>query len=104
VSDGYTVEPDDIRAHVANINSLIERFETVRSASAAITQADDAFGPLCAWIAPLLEEKHGDVDELIDQGKHNLETHVAALNASADLYEDTDTASASDLDGLAGEL
>lgn len=104
MSDSYAVEPDDIRAHAANINSLIERFETVRSASAAITQADDAFGPLCAWIAPLLEEKHGDVDELIDQGKHNLETHVAALSKSADLYEDSDGAAASDLDGLAGEL
>jgi len=104
MSDGYAVDPENLRAHTAHINSLIERFEAVRSASAAVTQADDAFGPLCAWIAPLLEEKHGDVDELIDQGKHNLESHVTALNASADLYEDADSSVASDIDDLAEEL
>ncbi|THV40806.1 type VII secretion target [Glycomyces buryatensis] len=104
MSDRLSVDPEDLRTHTSHIQGLIERFEAVRSASTAITQADDAFGPLCEWIAPILEEKHAMVDARIDQGKRNLEGHVTALNATAESYEDADASAASDLDNIAGEL
>jgi uncharacterized protein YukE len=104
MSESLSVDPGELREHVSHLQGLIDRIATVRSASTAITQADDAFGPLCAWIAPILEEKHGDTDELIDQARYNLETHVTELNATADAYEEADAAAASDLDELAGEL
>lgn len=98
------VDPYELRNHSGHLQGLIARIESVRSASAAISQADDAFGPLCAWMAPILEEKHGETDVLIDQAKANLETHVTELGASADAYEEADASAASDFDGLSGEL
>jgi uncharacterized protein YukE len=98
------VDPQELRTHSAHIQDLVSRIESVRSASSAIAQADDAFGPLCAWMAPILEEKHGDTDTLIDQAKANLETHVTELGATADAYEEADAAAASDFDGLSGAL
>jgi uncharacterized protein YukE len=104
VSDRLDVDPEALRQHASRINGLKERIQMVRDASGSIAQADDAFGPLCEWIAPILEEKHGHVDELIDQGIHNLETHVTALNGSADDYETADADAASDFENLAGEM
>jgi hypothetical protein len=98
------VDPQELRTHSTHLQGLIARIETVRSASTAITQAGDAFGPLCAWMAPILEEKHGETDALIDQAKANLETHVTELGATADAYEEADSAAATDFGGLSGEL
>lgn len=104
MSTSIDVDPEELRNHSAHIQSLIDRIATVRAASTAISQADDAFGPLCEWIAPILEEKHGQTDELIDQAKSNLETHVTALNTTADAYEEADASAAAELDGLAGAM
>ena len=104
MSDRFDVDPEALRHHASRIDGLIQRIQMVRDASGSIAQADSAFGPLCEWIAPILEEKHGHVDELIDQGIHNLETHVTALNGSADDYETADADATSDFQNLAGEL
>jgi uncharacterized protein YukE len=104
VSSSLDVDPEALRLHASRIAGLAQRIQTVRDASGAIAQADSAFGPLCEWIAPILEEKHGHVDELIDQGIHNLETHVTALNGSAEDYETADADVASGFESLAGEL
>jgi hypothetical protein len=104
VSGSLDVDPETLRLHASRINGLIQRIQTVRDASGSIAQADSAFGPLCEWIAPILEEKHGHLDELVDQGIHNLETHVTALNGSADDYDAADAEAASEFENLGGEL
>ncbi len=104
MSAGIEVDPEELRAHASNLHELIQRFENVRSASAAIAEAPEAFGPLCEWMAGILEEKHALVDPLIDQGKANLDSHVDAINECAAAYEDSDVAAAKDLDDLFGEI
>lgn len=104
MSSGIEVDPEELRTHAGNIDGLMARFETVKAASAQITAAPDAFGPLCEWMAGILEEKHQMVEPLIDKGRDNLGTHVEALRTCADLYEESDASAGSDFDKLGGDF
>lgn len=104
MSGGIEVDPEELRAHAGHIDGLVQRFATVKSASAQITAAPDAFGPLCEWMAGILEEKHQLVEPLFDQAIRSLGTNVEALRTCADVYEESDADAAGDLDGLSGEL
>ncbi|MBO3733461.1 type VII secretion target [Glycomyces niveus] len=104
MSSGIQVDPEELRTHAGHIDSLIARFETVKAASAQITAAPDAFGPLCEWMAGILEDKHQMVEPLFDKGKSNLGTHVEALRTCADLYEESDASAGGDFDKLGGEI
>ena len=86
------------------IDGLIARYEAVKAASAQITAAPDAFGPLCEWMAGILEDKHQMVEPLFERGASNLGTHVEALRTCADLYEESDAGSAEDFSRLSGDL
>lgn len=104
MSNGIEVDPEELRTHAGHIDGLIQRYETVKAASAAITAAPDAFGPLCEWMAGILEEKHQLVEPLFDKGRNNLDTHVQALRTCADLYEESDASAGSDFEKLSGGL
>lgn len=90
----FTVVPDQIRAHAANVDSVLGRFDAVRAASAHIAQDDQAYGLLCGWISGILEGKHTRQDELIAKVAENLRLVSAMLRANADDYESTDQAGA----------
>jgi uncharacterized protein YukE len=104
VSGGIEVDPEELRTHAAHIESLVQRIETVKSAAAEITAAPDAFGPLCEWMAGILEAKHQMVEPLFDQGMQSLGSNVEALRTCADVYEESDTTAAGDLGKLNGEM
>lgn len=104
MSAGIEVDPEELRTHAGHIDGLIARYEAVKAASAQITAAPDAFGPLCEWMAGILEDKHQMVEPLIERGASNLGTHVEALRTCADLYEESDAGSAEDFSRLSGEL
>lgn len=104
MSGGIEVDPEELRVHAAHLDGLIQRFETVKAAAAQISASPDAFGPLCEWMAGILEEKHQMVEPLFDQGMTSLGSNADALRACADVYEDADAVTAGDLDKLGGEL
>lgn len=104
MSSGIEVDPEELRTHAGHIDGLIQRFEAVKAASAHISAAPDAFGPLCEWMAGILEEKHQMIEPLFDKGASNLGTHVEALRTCADLYDDSDASAASDFGRLSGGL
>ncbi|WP_026923209.1 type VII secretion target [Glycomyces arizonensis] len=104
MSGGIEVDPEELRTHATHIDGLVQRIETVKSAAAQITAAPDAFGPLCEWMAGILEEKHQMVEPLFDQGMQSLGSNAEALRVCADVYEDSDAAGAGDLDKLNGEM
>lgn len=104
MSSGIEVDPEELRTHAGNIDGLIQRYETVKAASAQITAAPDAFGPLCEWMAGILEEKHQMIEPLFDKGAGNLGTHVEALRTCADLYEESDAGTASEFGRLSGGM
>ncbi|MEV3935040.1 type VII secretion target [Glycomyces sp. NPDC049804] len=102
MSGGIEVDPEELRTHAGHIDGLIQRFETVQAASAEITAAPDAFGPLCEWMAGILEDKHQMVEPLFGKGISNLGTHVEALRTCAELYEESDAGAGSEFDRLSG--
>ncbi|MGH3860121.1 type VII secretion target [Actinokineospora sp.] len=99
MAEQFTVVPDQIRAHAANVAAVLARFEAVKGASQAIAQDDEAYGTLCGWISGLLEGKHTRQDELFAKVAENLRLVTAALTANADAYEDTEDTNTSALGG-----
>ncbi|OLF16202.1 type VII secretion target [Actinophytocola xanthii] len=90
MSDGYTVEIDQLRRHASNLDALRERFAAVKAASAHISQDDQAYGLLCGWISGVLEGRHRKQDELIAYVEENLGLAATSLRDSADAYEELD--------------
>jgi hypothetical protein len=87
MSDGFTTDPDELRAHAANVDALRERFGDVKAASSHITQDDQAYGLLCGWISGILEARHQKQDELIGKVEENLSLVAKSLRDTADDYE-----------------
>lgn len=100
----HTADGDAIRAHASTVDDLGERFAAVRSASAAIAQDASAYGPLCGWIAAILESRHTRQDELVEYVAQNLALSARALRATAARYEATDARLGGDFRGMSGEL
>ncbi|HEX6355892.1 type VII secretion target [Actinophytocola sp.] len=104
MGDGYTVKPDELRAHAAKLEALRDRFAAVKSASTHITQDSQAYGLLCGWIAAVLEGRHRRQDELVAYVEENLSLAARSLRDSADDYEDSDGGAATVMGEIEGEL
>jgi hypothetical protein len=104
MGDGYTVKPEELRKHAANLDSLKERFAAVKSASAHITQDDQAYGLLCGWISGILEDRHRTQDELVAYVEENLAIAAKELRDTADDYEAEDAGSADRMTKIGDEL
>lgn len=87
MGEGYNVDVEQIRKHAANVASIQARFGAVKSASAHITQDDEAYGSLCGWVSGVLEGKHARQDELFAYVEENLALVVKALGDTAAEYE-----------------
>ena len=88
--DGYTADPEQIRRHAENLESLKARFDAVKSASAAIAQDGRAYGLLCGWMPAVLEGRHARQDELIAYVEENLGLAADSLRDTADHYAELD--------------
>jgi hypothetical protein len=104
MGDGYTVNPEELRAHAANLEALKDRFAAVKSASTHITQDDQAYGLLCGWISAVLEGRHQKQDQLVAFAEENLALAARSLRASADEYEAKDTDAAAAMNAIRGDL
>jgi hypothetical protein len=94
VSDGFSVDAQQVRAHAAKVESVQERFAAVRAASTAIVQDDAAYGLLCGWMAGILEARHAKQDELYAYVEENLRLASEALVRTSQDYEASDDAAA----------
>src|SRR5690349_14023514 len=94
MSDGFTADVQQIRAHAAKIEAIQQRFAAVKGASSAIAQDDAAYGLLCGWIAGILERRHTRQDQLIAYVEENLRLAADALVQTGKEYELADETSA----------
>jgi hypothetical protein len=94
MTDGFSVDVDQIRAHAARIEALRQRFGAVRSASAAISRDDAAYGLLCGWMAGILEARHVRQDQLIAYVEENVRLAAESLLQVSAGYTATDDAAA----------
>ncbi|AGZ46446.1 type VII secretion target [Actinoplanes friuliensis] len=94
MADGFQVDAAQIRRHIAGLEAVRSRFGAVKSASAAISQDDGAYGLLCSWLPAVLEGRHRRQDELLAYVEENLTLAADSLTAVAGDYEDTDNAAA----------
>lgn len=104
MSDGYQADPEQIRAHARNVESLRARFEAVKGASAHIAQDDSAYGLLCGWISAVLEGRHTRQDELIAYVEENLSLATQSLDDTANDYETLDNQAADGFSSVEGQL
>ena len=104
MSEGFQVDVEQLRAHAAHLEQLHARFDAVRSASSHIDRAEGAYGLLCDWIPRVLEDRHEDVDDLVEQASGNVKSHVEAIRSTADDYEAADAESVKALNVLGSDL
>jgi excreted virulence factor EspC (type VII ESX diderm) len=104
MTNGYDVDPEQLRAHAANVEAIRARFEAVKSASAHIARNDQAYGLLCGWIAGVLEDRHTRQDELIAYVEENLSLVADSLRSAAERYEAVEDAHAGMIRSTAGEV
>jgi hypothetical protein len=90
MSGGFHVDPEQIRAHAENVATVRDKFSAVKSASAHISQNNDAYGLLCSWMPPILEGRHTRQDELIAYIEENLAIMAQNLIKTAEAYEAID--------------
>ncbi|WP_100446421.1 hypothetical protein [Glycomyces xiaoerkulensis] len=81
MGDGVGVEPEELRGHASNLESLKARF---KAASCHIQQEDEAYGLLCSWMPSVLEARHTRQDELIAFAEDNLDRAARAVRQTAD--------------------
>jgi hypothetical protein len=94
MADGFAVDVAQIRAHVARIDAVQQRFGAVKSASAAISQDDAAYGVLCGWMAGILERRHVRQDQLIAYVEENLRLAADSLIKVSEDYSTADDTAA----------
>jgi hypothetical protein len=104
MSDGFTTNPQEIRTHAANVDSLRERFGNVKAASSHIAQDDQAYGLLCGWISGVLEARHQKQDELLGKAEENLSLVAKSLRDTADDYEAREQGVAGVMDSIGDDL
>ena len=90
----FSVDPAQLRRHIANLEAVRARFGAVRSASAAIAQDGSAYGLLCAWLPAVLEGRHQRQDGLIAYVEENLALAADSLAEVAEAYDDVDAGAA----------
>jgi hypothetical protein len=90
VAEGFAVDHQQLRAHAANVDAVQQRFGAVKSASAAISQDDAAYGLLCGWISGILESRHARQDQLFAYVEENLRLAADALIRTSEDYDLTD--------------
>ncbi|WP_127505026.1 type VII secretion target [Actinoplanes solisilvae] len=94
MSDGFSVDGQQLRAHATRVDGVQQRFAAVRAASSAIVQDDAAYGLLCGWMAGVLEARHAKQDELYAYVEENLRLASDALVRTGQDYELADDAAA----------
>ena len=94
MSDGFSVDARQIRAHATKVDAVQQRFAAVKAASGAIVGDDAAYGMLCGWMAGILEARHAKQDELYAYVEENLRLASDALVRTSEDYEVADGAAA----------
>src|ERR1044071_624642 len=102
--DGFTTNPDELRTHATNVDTLKERFANVKNASSHIAQDDQAYGLLCGWISGILEGRHKKQDELVAFVEENLSLAAQEVRGSASDYERSDADASKAMRDIHGDL
>jgi hypothetical protein len=87
---GFAVEPEELRLHSRNLDSLQARFDKVAAASRHISQDSQAYGALCAWIGLVLEGRHQRQDQLVAFAARNVSAASRAIASQAATYEEAE--------------
>ncbi|THV30169.1 type VII secretion target [Glycomyces paridis] len=104
MSDRLQVDPEQLRTHAANLDAIAATFGDILGASNHIAQDDTAYGLLCQWIPPILEERHQEQDSITELLQTNLGKVADALRSTADDYESADGDAASDFSKLGSDI
>ena len=87
MSGGFEVDIEALRAHASAMSAIHDRFAAIKAASGTIFQADDAYGQLCQFLPPVMEERHRDQDTGVAMLAENIELLAAGIKRNADAYQ-----------------
>jgi hypothetical protein len=104
MGEGFQVDPDQLRQLAARFADFTSEFDSILSASQAISQDDEAYGLLSEWIPAILEGRHQAYDEMVRYGQENMELLSGAITGTANSYESADDDAALDFEALGESL
>jgi hypothetical protein len=104
MGQGYEVNPEQMAQLSTRFADFATEFDAILTASQAISQDDEAYGILCAWIPAVLEGRHEAFDEMMRYGQENFTLLSEAIKSTAENYENAEEDIASDFDVLAEGL
>jgi hypothetical protein len=87
---GFTIEPEELRAHARNLDGFQARFDQVAAASQHISADGQAYGALCAWIGLILHGRHQRQDQLVTFAAENVSQVSRAVTNQAAVYEEAE--------------
>lgn len=100
MAEGFEVDIEALRAHATAMSAIHDRFAAIKAASGTIFQADDAYGELCQFLPPVLEQRHRDQDTGVGMLAENIELLAAGIRKTADAYQQTEESTTGDFDSF----
>jgi hypothetical protein len=97
---GFEVDIEALRAHATAMLAIHDRFAAVMAASGTIFQADEAYGQLCQFLPPILEERHRDQDRGVGMLAENIALLAAGIKKTTDAYERTEESTTDGFDSF----
>ncbi|SDK50102.1 Excreted virulence factor EspC, type VII ESX diderm [Glycomyces sambucus] len=98
------VDPQQLRDHAQHLDGLADAFGDVIGAGDHIVQDGEAYGLLCQWIPPILEERQQKQQDITELLQTNLGKIAAALREVADNYESTDDDTATSMKRIGSDI
>lgn len=97
---GFAVLPTELRSHAGGVDGLAQRIGEAMVAARQVSMDDAAYGVICQFLPPLLEEIEQQAADALGAGQTGVSELAIRLRHTADEYERRDDDSAVRFEGL----
>jgi len=101
---GYEVLNDELTAHAGKVDALATRLRTASDAANTVTMDNSAYGVVCQPFALMLQPFEELGVRTLRQAADTVAEAAKKLRDTAEHYESTDSAMATEFEGIGGQL
>jgi hypothetical protein len=87
---GFEVRPAELRTHADKIDRLASRLGEALFAARHVSMQKDAYGKICSFIPPLMNDIERDAYEALAAGQNGLTEIATNIRHTADEYDRRD--------------
>lgn len=90
MSDGFEVNPEQVRAHSTTVDGFAARADTAVDAGAHVTSLDDAYGLFCRPFGTLLKDPQQRGVDTLTEAAAQMHEMTAGLADCAETYQEAE--------------